>query len=309
MTVLVFLNWPEKCFQANTGDLKYLRSLLPRGAKLVSVKSERAFLKALPQASVVITWHFRAEWYDKAKKLKWVATPAAGQELISPPPNPSSFILHSSSSMVHFGHFHGAIMSESVVAFIMAWARGFFLDQPDAWPRTWMSDKCYEVAGTTAVIWGYGNIGKIIGEKLTALGVKVEGFSRHRPLKTSTLRGLSPDWFIDVLPSTTGTGNLVNAKILSALPKKCVFINVGRGISVDEEALIAALEKGKLAGAYLDVAKHEPSGTGGDSPNKTLARMQKIASVKNLKLMPHASAFSPNYLKRCFKELKNDGVL
>ena len=93
------------------------------------------------------------------------------------------------------------------------------------------------------------------------------------------------------------------------LPKKCVVINVGRGNSVDEGALLAALREGRLAGAYLDVFKQEPTalnpkvGTNG----RGLAALE--SAPPNLVRMPHSSAFSPRYLKECFRELSRDGLL
>ena len=139
------------------------------------------------------------------------------------------------------------------------------------------------------------------------------------PLSTSSLHLFSSaDWLILALPSTTGTDDIVNAKLIAKLNKKCVVINVGRGNSVDEKALLKALRQGKIAGAYLDVCKHEPSGTGGDSPRKiggvcphgTVPFLGALPDLPgNLVIMPHSSAFSPQYLKICFKELQDDGCL
>ena len=314
MKVVVFLEWKEKCFRVSAEDLSFLKSLLPRKAEVKRVKSERAFLKELKTATHVITWHFRKEWYQLAPKLKLLATPAAGRELVEPPPptiqpfNLSTF----QPFNLHYGHYHGAFMAESVAAFCLAWARGFFKERPDAWSRAWLSDKVMDLAGSRAVILGYGNVGKAIGAKLEALGVEVHGYSRHRPLKPCELKKLDPDWLILALPSTTGTDDMIDAAFLNKLPRKCVLVNVGRGNSVDEKALIAALKAGRLAGAYLDVIKNEPSGTvplfsgstidvAADDPAEALGLKGKLV------LMPHSSAFSPMYLKECFKELENDG--
>jgi lactate dehydrogenase-like 2-hydroxyacid dehydrogenase len=92
-----------------------------------------------------------------------------------------------------------------------------------------------------------------------------------------------------------------------------VVINVGRGNSIDEYALVSALRAGRIAGAYLDVIKDEPSA--GAAPRSVISReLAKGAAArsdlpKNLVLMPHSSAFSPDYIKRCFMELKDDGLI
>ena len=107
------------------------------------------------------------------------------------------------------------------------------------------------------------------------------------------------------LPSTTGTDDVLNAKLIRKLPRTCVVINVGRGNAVDEKALYKALKSKRLAGAYLDVRKHEPSATVLEAPGY----VRGLADLPNCIIMPHASAFSPRYLIHCFEELKDDGCL
>lgn len=219
---------------------------------------------------------------------------------------------------IHFGHFHGEIMAESVLGFMLCWARGFFAirEAPQScrdWPRTWLSGRCTDVTGTKAVIVGYGHVGRAIGAKLSALGVEVTGLTRHGIYRNGKIQ-CSPssftsfgdaDWFILALPSTTGTDNFLNAALIRKLPRKCVVINVGRGNTIDEKALYAALKSKRIAGAYLDVRKHEPSATVLEAPGY----VKGLADLPNCIVMPHASAFSPRYLKLCFEELKNDGCL
>ncbi len=352
MRCLVYLSWPEKCFRALPADIDFLKTLLPRGAEVVAVKSDAAFLRELPSATHVITWHFRKEWYAKAAKLKVVATPGAGRELVSQDAP--------KGVKIHFGGFHGAIMSETVVAFILAYAHGFFAARAYAgyggakpskipnWPRAELSDSCFTIAETRAAIVGYGRIGHTIGEKLAALGVHVTGYRRAN---IADLDAELPnvDWLVLALPSDTGTDNFLSKARLAKLPRRAVVVNVGRGNAIDEAALLSALRSRRLAAAYLDVFKGEPGPlTTGSVPNasrtrvpdaarvplvastslaaKPLGRRERrkgregregcsilgtgpIALPPNLIRMPHSSAFSRDYMKRCFTELKNDGCL
>lgn len=295
---LVWLEWPEKCFRVDAEALRALKGLVPKGARIVRARTERSFLRALPRATHAITWHFKSDWFAKAPHLKTLATPAAGQEFV-PTTGPRGV-------RIHFGHYHGRIMAESVAAFVLAWARGFFAvrNAPRAWPRTWLSDRCFDVAGTKAVILGYGHVGRAIGAKLAALGVEVEGFSRKNVGRLARSAG-GADWLVLALPSTTGTDDFLNAKLIRKLPRRCVVINVGRGNAVDEKALYRALVTRRLAGAYLDVRKHEPSATVLEQPGY----VKGLADLPNCVSMPHASAFSPRYLGMCFEELKDDGCL
>lgn len=302
---LVWLEWPEKCFRVDAPALRLLKALVPPGGRVVRARSEASFLRWLPQATHAVVWHFRKEWFARAPRLKLLATPGAGRELVSREAPPGV--------QVHFGHYHGEIMAESVVGFILAWARGFFrpeLKKP-GWQRTALSDKLRTVAGTRAVIVGYGRVGLAIGAKLEALGVRVAGFGRKN-LRDLPAAVRAADWLVLALPSDTGTDDFLDARLLRKLPRRCVVINVGRGNSVDEDALVAALASGRIAGAYLDVFKGEPG------PLRRIVAHRGHGGILgtgpgllpwNLIRTPHASAFSADYLQRAFQELKDDGCL
>jgi len=280
----------------------------------VRVKSERAFLKVLPSATHAVVWHFKKEWFVRAPKLKVLATPAAGRELVAWRDAPKSV-------KVHFGSFHGPIISETVLGFLLAWTRGFFWKGP-MWPRKVLSEHCGDLEGTTAVIAGFGRIGRAIAARLEPFGVECFGITRHGIFTLENFHGGCPttekipspilrraDWFIIALPSDTNTDDFLDARLIRRLPKKCVVVNVGRGNAVDEDALLAAIKEGRLAGAYLDVFKHEPTAL---NPEIGL-RGKGLAAAKNvpwnLVRMPHACAFSSRYMKECFKELKAEGLL
>ena len=326
---VVWLEWPERCFRASDEDVRFLKSLVPQGGRVVHARSEEAFLKALPRATHAIVWHFKEEWFARAPRLKVLATPAAGREFL-PKAGPNGV-------KVHFGAFHGPIISETVLAFMLAWSRGFFRKGP-LWRRAELSEHCGDLEGTNAVIAGFGRIGRAIASRLEPFGVECHGITRHgiftlknfherrsttdvRQKSSATLRLCdsalkipSPllrhaDWFILALPSDTGTDDFLDEKAIGMLSKRCVVINVGRGNAVDEEALLAALREGRLAGAYLDVFKQEPTALNPKvGPNgKGLAALK--SAPPNLVRMPHSSAFSPRYLRECFKELSREGLL
>jgi phosphoglycerate dehydrogenase-like enzyme len=313
-TYLIWLEWPERCFRANDGDLKLFRSLVPKGSRVVRVKSEQAFLKALPSATHAVVWHFNKEWFARAPKLKVLATPAAGRELVAWRDAPKGV-------KVHFGSFHGPIISETVLGFLLAWTRGFFWKGP-MWPREELAEHCGDLEGTTAVIAGFGRIGRAIAACLEPFGVECFGITRRGIFtlknfhegRSTTEKIPSPllrraDWFILALPSDTETDDFLDARLIRRLPKKCVVVNVGRGNAVDEDALLAAIKEGRLAGAYLDVYKQEPTAL---NP-KIGPRGKGLAAAKsvpwNLVRMPHACAFSSRYMKECFRELAREGVL
>lgn len=289
---VVYLEWPVQCFRVDAEALAALRGLAPAGSQVVRARDDAEFLRELEDATHAIVWHFKPEWFRMAKRLRVLATPSAGRELV-PLSGPEGV-------KIHFGGFHGAAISESVLGYMLAWCRGV-LRRPGrkVWERTELGDKCYRLGGTKATILGYGKIGKSIGALLEKLGVRVAGIGRKNfhTLKDDVR---DSDWLVCVLPSDTGTDNLVNGSVIAALPERCVVINVGRGNSIDEMALKTALQSGKIAGAILDVIGREPPEAG-----DTLVG----GDIPNLTIMSHSSAFYPEYVKDCFRELDREGLL
>ncbi len=294
---LLWLDWPIGAFRLDARSLAFFRTLVPPEADVRVARSEAGFLRALPEATHAIVWEFRKEWFARAKRLRVLATPGAGRELL-----PRDDELPPGVVRVN-GAFHGAIMSETVLACMFAHARGLyaaaaFQRAGDLWPRAALSPFCTRVAGTTAVILGYGKIGRAIGAKLEALGVSVIGIRRRNvgDLRAAAKRA---DWLIVALPGDTGTDNLVDAAVLRALRRTAVLINVGRGNAIDETALARALAAHRLAAAFLDVYRAEP----------LTAASPLAADLPGLVRLPHASAFAPDYLILFFRELAANGAL
>lgn len=291
---LLWLNWPESSFRLNASDLRFFKSIFP--GETVAVRSERAFLRELPHADMAVCWEFRKEWFAVAPKLRVLATPGAGRELL-----PDERDLPVGVTKIH-GGFHGGIMSETVLAYMLAWCRGLYRaleiqrgewsQGNPPWGRVELSPHCFTLAGTEAVILGYGRIGRTLGAKLEALGVRVKGVARANigdlPEAVRTA-----DWLVVLLPSDTGTDGIVSGRIIRGMKRSSVLINAGRGNAVDEPALAEALAKRRIAAAFLDVFAHEPL-----RPDSPLA-----ADLPGLYRFPHSSAFSPDYLKRFFRQL------
>jgi len=294
---LLWLNWTASAFRLNPRSLAVFEECAGQRAKITVVRSEKAFLKALPSATHAIVWIFKKEWFPLAKRLRVLATPSAGRELL-----PTNAELPPGVVRVN-GAFHGTIMAETVVACIFAHARGLYRaydwqKEGVLWPRAELSPFCSLVDGTRAVVLGYGNVGKAVGAKLETLGVSVIGIHRANfaDLKPALKKA---DWFISALPSDTGTDNIVNASVLRAMKRSAVFINIGRGNAVDEDALALALRNHRIAAAYLDVFKDEP----------LVASSPLADDIPGLVRLPHGSAFAPEYLPLFFREMKRDGWL
>ncbi|WP_430784027.1 phosphoglycerate dehydrogenase [Actinoplanes sp. G11-F43] len=141
------------------------------------------------------------------------------------------------------------------------------------------------------VIWGFGGIAARLAPLLAALGANVTGVARTAgtrhgfPVVTESdlpARLPSTDLLINILPATPETAGIVGAEVLAALPAHAWVINVGRGATLDEHALLSAIREGRLAGAALDVFESEP-----------LPATSPLWSEPNIIITPHAAGGRP----------------
>ncbi len=124
------------------------------------------------------------------------------------------------------------------------------------------------VAGQTMLIYGFGQIGAEIARLARLLGLRVIGMRRHAQPHPQADEMLTPDqlhaalarsdWLVLACPLTQETRGVIDAAALAALPQGARVINISRGEVIDEPALIAALGRRHLGGAYLDVFAQEP---------------------------------------------------
>jgi len=120
----------------------------------------------------------------------------------------------------------------------------------------------------TVSVMGIGAIGGHVAEKVANFGFSVLGWSRHEKSLTGVISLTGKDGFnrclaeadyvVSVLPLTAETQDVYNADSFAQMKPGAFFINCGRGLQVDEDALIAALDSGHLSGACLDVFRVEP---------------------------------------------------
>ena len=138
-----------------------------------------------------------------------------------------------------------------------------------------------------ALVWGFGAIGQTTARLLTAFGASVRGVARtagrragYEVVAEADIESVLPetDLLIMVLPSTPQTAGALSRSRLALLPRRAVVINVGRGTTVDQAALEAALRAGAISGAGLDVTDPEP-----------LPAESTLWDAPNLLLTPHAA--------------------
>ncbi|MFM7002334.1 MAG: 2-hydroxyacid dehydrogenase, partial [Limnohabitans sp.] len=121
-----------------------------------------------------------------------------------------------------------------------------------------------KVSGARLGIVGLGRIGKAIARRASGFGMSIAYTARSEKadsgfqfFPTAAALAANVDFLVVITPGGAGTKHLINAEVLQALGPRGYLINVARGSVVDEEALIAALQNGTIAGAGLDVFANE----------------------------------------------------
>lgn len=191
------------------------------------------------------------------------------------------------------------VVATVALAGILALARRFPLLWAEQQARQWIpmmgARMPRDLPGQTATIVGWGPIGQKLGSLLQALGMHVVAVRQQAQAKpVAGSRGVEmvgfsdwqqvlpkTDWLVLACPLTATTRQLVNAQALALLPAGAHLINVARGEVVDEPALVAALQSGRLGGAFLDVFAHEP-----------LPRESALWELPQVMLTPHAAGHS-----------------
>ncbi|MFZ1680589.1 MAG: 2-hydroxyacid dehydrogenase [Rhizobiaceae bacterium] len=184
------------------------------------------------------------------------------------------------------------------------------LPRAEQWLRQgrWVRDGAYPLTrltlrGRKAGIFGFGRIGRAIAQRLEAFGIPV-AYHNRKPVPGESRRwhpslvalAAAVDTLICVAPGGAATANAVNAEVLEALGPDGVVINVGRGSSLDEQALAAALGDGRIAAAGLDVFADEPH-----VPDALLG-------LANVCLLPHVASAS-HHTRNAMADLVVDNLL
>lgn len=206
---------------------------------------------------------------DALGGVRWVHCTGAGVDAWLAPPGLADDIL-----LTRTPESFGPAIAEWAVARIFAVQQQLFTLDRAQRAHQWAPRDVPLVAGTRAVVVGTGDVGSAIADKLSMLGVTVDGVSRTgaaRPAGAATVspfRAVHPvsalpdlvvgaDWIVLALPDTPATRGVFSRDVMARC-RGAVLLNAGRGSTVEESALPEALEQGWLRGAALDVFAVEP---------------------------------------------------
>jgi len=229
-------------------------------------------------------------------RLRWVQTLAAGPDAVLGAGFPDDVVVTSGVGL------HDRPVTEHALALVLALLRRLPAALAAQAEHRWADELGGlqplhpEGAVTTlldarVLVWGFGNIGQNLAPLLQALGAQVRGVGRSAGERSGfpvvaedrlEAELEHTDVLVMILPATEATTHALDAARLAALPQHALVVNVGRGSTVDEPALVAALTEGRIAGAALDVTEVEPLPA--DSP---------LWAAPNLLLTPHAAGGRP----------------
>jgi phosphoglycerate dehydrogenase-like enzyme len=290
-----------------TGDPEapYLKGLGQLSSDVRTLVSDdpAKIAKFAPEADIILNGEFKdpslfQNAFVLATRVRWIHALSAGVEhILSPEIIASPVPLTNGrgvfrrplaewavSAMLHFQYDHRRLIRQQEAG-------------------VWEAFDIEELHGTTIGIVGYGEIGRAVAERAKPFGCRIVAL-RRRPENSAgdplIDRAYAPaqinemlavcDFVVASAPLTPETRGLVGPGQIAVLKPSAVVINIGRGPVIDEPALIAALEAGKIRGAALDVFDVEPLPPG-----------HAFYKLANVLLSPHSADHTPGWRDSAFQ--------
>jgi len=262
------------------------------GVELLLAKDAKEATALAKDADAVLGF-CSAELLAAGPGIRWIQSYSAGVErCVAIPALRERNVL-----LTNMQRIAGPVMAEHVLALMLAYTRGLYFYIPEQQAARWTRElppphRMLALEGKTVLVVGLGGIGVEVAKRASALGMRVTAIrasGRDGPPFVSYV-GLpeelgklaaEADFIVNTAPLTPATTGMFDAKFFAAAKPGAYFVNVGRGQSVVQSELVAALKSGRLGGAGLDVTDPEPLPT--DSP---------LWKMPNVIITPHVSAQS-----------------
>lgn len=263
--------------------------------KIIAGKDASVWEPFLKEAEIVVGWNQEAAepMLSPDAALRWVQVWSAGVNGLPLERLQERNILLTNASGVHPNP-----ISETVFAMMLSFTRKIHTytrqQQQKYWYHANLGD---EIHNRSIAVVGVGAIGQEIARLAKAFHMTVYGVRRNaEPLEhvdtMLTMEQLPDiagkcDFIINALPLTLQTTHVFNDALFQRMKKETFFVNIGRGQAVDTEALVRALQEGRIAGAGLDVFEEEP-----------LPQDHPLWEMDNVIITPHTSGGTRYYNDR-----------
>jgi len=270
---------------------------LRQRAAIVVGDSLRDFAPAAGDAEIILNWTgslaLLREVFPVSRRVRWIHSRSAGlEETLFPELIASNVIVTNSKGIF------SPSLGEFALGAILYFAKDFRRMIRNQMAGVWEPFDVTTVSGRTLGIVGYGSIGRAVAARGRALEMNVLGLRMHpsqHPENDSLIDQLYGseqrlemlsrcDYVVVTLPLTEQTRGFIADAEFAALKKTAVVINVGRGPTIDERAMIEMLSENRIRGAALDVFDQEP-----------LPQGHPFYSLENVLLSPHCADHTPDW--------------
>ncbi|RJP23937.1 MAG: MBL fold metallo-hydrolase [Candidatus Omnitrophota bacterium] len=261
--------------------------LVAPNVEFVKADSNREVLEKIADVDGMLGF-IDEEQFKAAKKLRWVHSIMAGVNgYLFPEFVNSDVVLTNARGM------HGAPIADHVIGMTLMFSKGLAVHykQQILNPRFRQvpNYKLTELSGKTMLILGLGGIGRQVAQRAAGFDMRILAIDPKKMDKPAYVRHIGApdeldallpeaDYIVSCVPLTEHTYKYINRQRFAIMKPNVIFINIGRGQTVDQEALIEALQSGQIAGAGLDVADPEP-----------LPSDHPLWKMENVIITPHMS--------------------
>lgn len=237
-----------------------LKRLIPNSADytLIPCNTREEAARAIGEADILFSWRFPPDLLPRARRLRWIQAMGAGVEDLVAAPVPEGVLVTRVEGLF------GAAMSEYAFAHMLAHAQQLPRLYAAQAARRWEPFTAETLWGKRLGVAGVGSIGGAVAARGRAFGMEVWGLARTPGPRAHVDRMFTPaeadvftagvDYLVSTLPDTPETRGLIDPE---AMKPGALLINVGRGATIDEGAILRAVRSGRIR-AVLDVFAVEP---------------------------------------------------
>lgn len=253
-----------------------------------------------PLEDIEIIYGWKGQKSDELLKkensrIKWIQGKAAGVDFLD-----LASLKEKGVWLTNGSGIHSIPIAESVFGMLLAYTRGIQASIKNQLVKNWEeAERLIELHEKTIMIVGTGKIGKEVGRLAQAFNMKTIGVnsSGHEAdymdqviSQEDLIQHINEaDIVVNILPLTDKTTAFFNESVFNAMKKNTLFLNVGRGPTVETDSLLHALDAGQVAFAGLDVFETEP-----------LEAESPLWEHENVLVTPHISGIAEHFKKRLF---------
>lgn len=261
--------------------------------EIVNAASEQDALEAIGEAEAMYG-NLTPELLARAENLRWLQTPIAGLEHYMFPELAESDVVVSNMAKIY-----SDMIADHALCFVLMFARGIHHYVRRQLERRWeKGTPVRHLADCTLGVIGLGGIGRELAYRGKACAMRVIAVDARPGEKPDFVDELWPqeqlkrlmeqsDFVVSCVPQTPETVGMIGADEIDVMKSDAFLINISRGVVVKLDALVDALNGGRIAGAALDVYEEEP-----------LPSDHPLWGMENVIMTPHVAAQNPHVSRR-----------